>query len=411
MNERTVVVAGTGQAGFQTATSLRDNGFEGRIVMVGEEPGLPYQRPPLSKGYLGDGMAERIQLRPASFFERKEIVVNSGVRIEAIDRTGRHLGLSNGRTIAYDDLVLALGARNRPLAVPGASLRNVLTLRTVTDADALRSALAACTGLIVVGGGFIGLEVAALARSQGVDVTVIEALGRLMSRAVSTFVAEDALAYHEQKGVRVRFGARVGRLFDDGAGAVAGVRLENGEVIGGDLVLLATGIVPNTELARKAGLRVANGICVDRHLRTEDPRIAAIGDCAAFPHGAGGDRVRLESVQNATDQARSLAASLAGTGTSYDSKPWFWSDQGDFRLRIAGLSAGADHCIRTVSGNGRGVVQCFADEQLVAVETINAPADFAAARKALSMGTPIDIATARRLDFDIRAYWEYVNSA
>lgn len=399
---RAVVIAGAGQAGFQLAASLRQEGFGGRVVLIGDEPGLPYQRPPLSKAYLADGDAGRLALRPHDFFAEHGITLIAGAGVLRIDRAARKVALDDGRSLAFDHLVLALGARNRVLPLPGADLPNVVGLRTLADAGRLRALLADATSLAVIGGGLIGLEVAAVARKAGLDVTVAEAGERLMGRTVSARTAARLQSWHEAQGTRIRLNAGVRAIRPGPAGLAAGLELADGTGLAADLVLVAAGVVPNQELAAQAGLAVGDGILVDAMLSTSDPAISAIGDCACFRGGVDGRPVRLESVQNAVDQARSVAARLLGRAEPYHKVPWFWSDQGPNKLQIAGLAAGCDRFVERPMPGGAFALYGFRGDRLQAVESINAPADHMAARRLLALPAPPALADLQRIDFDPR---------
>ena len=403
----TVVIVGAGQGGLQVAASLREGGFDGAIVLVGDEPGLPYQRPPLSKGYLtGEVGADRLLLRREAFYVDRRIDLLAGERAVAIDRPGRRVRLASGGALAYDHLVLATGARDRPLPVPGAELDGVLRLRTRAEAELLRQRLAGgVRDAVVVGAGFIGLEFASVAAKLGARVHVIEMTRRPMARAVSPDVSAFFHAAHAGAGAGILFGATVARLV--GAdGRVAGVETGDGLRIPADLVVVGIGVVPNTELAAGAGLAVDDGIVVDEHLLTADPAISAVGDCAAYPSRFAAGRVRLESVQNAVDQARCVAARLAGRPPApYAAVPWFWSDQGKLRLQIVGLTAG--HDVAVVRGDVEGgafSVFCFRGRRLVGIESVNRPADHMAGRRLLAGGWP-DLAPEQLADagFDLQA--------
>ncbi len=396
-----VVIVGAGQAGFQAAASLRAEGFAGSVQLVGDEPGLPYQRPPLSKAFIKDGDADRLVLRGRDFYEKNAIELIEA-RAERIDREAHLLALADGRQLAYDHLVLAVGARNRTPPIEGGTLAGVLDLRSLGDAHRLREALAEARRVVVVGGGFIGLEVAATARARGCEVTVLEAADRLMSRALSPAMSAHFLAVHERAGIEVRLGVLAQAIVGE-EGRARGVLLSDGDVLGCDLVLLAIGISPSTELARDAGLATGDGIVVDDLLLTADPAISAIGDCASFPHRAAGAMVRLESVQNAVDQAKTLARRIVGHQVRYDEVAWFWSDQGDQKLQIAGLVAGADRTVARPSADGQKLtVLSFKDGILVAVETANAPGDHMAARKLLELPEPPTLAQLEAVDFALR---------
>lgn len=397
-----IVIVGSGQAGFQTAVSLRQEGFEGSIAIVGEEPGLPYQRPPLSKAYLKEGVADRLRFRDAGFFETNRILLEDGARVAEIDRHGKSVRLEDGRQLGYGHLVLATGARNRRLPIDGIDLDGVVDLRTLAHADALRDVMASTRRLVVIGGGFIGLEIAATARAMGAEVTVLEATDRLMSRVVSPPVSAHFLAAHREAGIDVRLDTMAKRVIGAN-GKASGVELQDGSSVEADLVLVAAGVVANCELAEAAGLYVHDGIRVDDRLATEDPDISALGDCASFPFGHDGMPTRLESVQNAVDQAKCLARRLTGKPERYAALPWFWSDQGPHKLQIAGLAVGADHHKEHSGGEGKLTVLCFRRGELIGVETVNAPADHMAARKLLSADQPVTLDDARAAGFDVTA--------
>lgn len=398
-----IVIVGAGHGGCQVAASLRQEGFEGPITLIGDEPGLPYQRPPLSKAYMKDGDAARLALRPESFFEAGGIARLAGVRVVAIDRAAQSVRTDDGRTIPYDRLVLATGGRNFAPPIAGLQLDGVLSLRTLADAGSIRARLGEARRAVVVGGGFIGLEFASVARGFGLDVTVLEAADRLMARVVSPEISALFLDAHRAAGADVLLGALAGEVLDEGAGRAAGVRLADGRVVDGDLVLIAAGLRPNVDLAEACGLAIDNGVAVDAGLASSDPRIFAIGDCASFPAPGSGHRIRLESVQAATDHARALARTLAGHPTIYDAAPWFWSDQGALKLQIAGLGAGADRRLMRVPGEGKAVVLNFGNGTLLAVETVNAPGDHMAARKLLGSGRAVTEAMLAEAGHDLRS--------
>lgn len=369
-----VVIVGAGQGGFQAAASLRTEGHEGPITLIGAEPGLPYQRPPLSKAYLKTGEEEALQLRPASFFEKNRIELLSGTRVEGIDRARARI-IAGNRDIAYDHLIIATGTRNMRPAIPGLEL--ALDLRTLEDARKLQQALAGKRRVAVIGGGFIGLEFAAVARRLGHEVTVAEAARRLMARAVSPEMSARFLAMHQDLGVDIRLDTAVIEVTE------AGIALADGTFVPADLVLLAAGVVPNVELAAEAGLKTMNGIVTDARMLTADPAISALGDCASFPLPGQGRMVRLESVQAATDQARTIAKRIVtGSEVNYAALPWFWSDQADWKLQIAGLAAPSDESIPRTDG----AILRFAGNVLTAVETVNDAKAHMQARKLLACG-------------------------
>jgi 3-phenylpropionate/trans-cinnamate dioxygenase ferredoxin reductase component len=383
MSDATVAIVGAGLAGFQVASVLRDQQYTGRVVLVGEEPHRPYHRPPLSKGYLlGSADDASVAMRPQAYYADKQIELYTSTRAVAVDRTHRKLALDTGAVIPYEHLVLATGARNRPFHVPGSELAGVLYLRHLDDARALRAGLGSVKRILVVGAGFIGLEIAAAAAKLGVEVTVLEVADRPMSRALSAPMSKIFAREHAQSGVRLLFNTQVKRLIGE-AGHVIAAETVEGEIIAGEIVVIGIGVIPNVELAATCDLEVRNGIVVDSHLATTDPHISAVGDCASHPNPYAADElVRLESVQNATDQARCVAARLAGKPLAFAAVPWFWSDQGALKLQIAGLTAGYDQTvIRGDASSTACAVYCFRNGRLLGVETVNRPADHMTARR------------------------------
>lgn len=384
MSQPGVLILGAGQGGLQAAISLRQSGYAGPVTLVGAEPGLPYQRPPLSKAYLLEGNAEALALRPESFFTSKEVRYLPQTRAEEIDRAAREVLLSGpGGTqrLPYEQLILATGTRN--LRPPIAGLERALDLRTLEDAATLRMVLASPQRIAVIGGGFIGLEFAAVARKLGHEISVIEAAPRLMARAVSPAMSEHFARWHRAQGVALHLGQPAVAV------DAAGVTLADGSHVAAEVVLLAAGVCPNSELAEAAGLATANGVTVDAGLRTSDPAIFALGDCACFPDPRTGAPLRLESVQAATDHARLIAARIAkGETADYAALPWFWSDQGDQKLQIAGYAGpGATEEVVT-----EGVVARFDDRGLAAVETVNNARVHMKARRLLASGASADLA-------------------
>jgi len=403
---RSVVIAGAGQAGFQTAASLRQDGFAGRIVIIGHEPGLPYQRPPLSKAYLmGKTTAEALTFRPEKFFADNRIELIAQTRVTAIDRTNKRVALSSGGALDYDHLVLAFGAHNRTLPIPGADLDGVFGLRTLADADAIGAMLADAPEVVVAGAGFIGLEFAAVASALGKSVHVLELADRTMARAISPAMSQLFADAHALWGVKIDFGQGLARIDGDGR-RVTGVDTTDGRKRPADIVVFGIGVLPTVAVAAEAGLDIDNGIKVDAMLVTSDPTISAIGDCAAFPSPFADSYIRLESVQNAADQGRAVAARLMGKAAPYSAVPWFWSDQRDLKLQIAGLSIGADRTI--VVGNPeerRMSVLCFKRDKLIAVESVNRGSDHVAARKIFGRGAPaLSPEEASTPDFDLKGW-------
>ena len=394
------LIVGASQAGLQLAVSLRDGGDQSPITLVGDEPHVPYQRPPLSKAFLqGAAELEHLWLRTPEYLTDLDITLITGERIDtvALDLGGPSgtARTTRGRVLPFDRLALTVGARPRRLPVPGTQLDGVTYLRTADDAAALREMQNTAESVVVIGGGFIGLEAAAVARAQGKSVTVIEAADRLIGRAVAPVVSEFYRAAHARRGVDVRLGAQVVSLGGDG-NRVRTVALSDGTLIPADLVIVGIGVEPCIELARQLDLESAGGIVVDRYARTSNPTVVAAGDCTVQPNPLGGDRrVRLESVQNAISQAKTAAATLLGRSQPNDAVPWFWSDQYDLKLQIAGLASGYDRFVVRGDIDAEAFsVLYYRDGALLAVDAVNAPADYMAVRKALSQGgtVPADAA-------------------
>jgi len=405
-----IVVVGAGQAGLQTAGSLRARGFTGQIALVGDENTLPYQRPPLSKSYLGRSAdAASLRLRAPLFYQRQRIDLRVGCRVEELDRASARVRLSTGDWLAYDGLVLALGAVHRQLDVPGADLKGVCSLRTVADADVLRAHLdERRRTIVVIGAGFVGLEFAAAARTAGHVVTVVEATSQALARAVSAPVAGHMVALHRERGTTVLVNRTVRALHPDADGRVSAVELTDATILPADLVLMGVGAVARTEVARRAGLALDNGIAVDSTLRTSDPQILAVGDCASFPSRRAGARVRLECVQNAVNQASFAAAQLCvapDRQSEYDELPVFSSAQFGENLQIAGTSPTIDLTVAvgdTVGGHFS--VLCYADGVLRSVQSVNQPVDHVAARRLLAGGGGPEPHEASRPDFALVEY-------
>ncbi|MCK5769516.1 FAD-dependent oxidoreductase [Algiphilus sp.] len=391
-----LVIVGAGQAGFQLAASARSSGYRQPITLIGEEPDAPYQRPPLSKAYLlGRSARDGLTLQPARYFDDQAIELRLGVSAVGIDRAGAKLHLEDGSSVGYAALVLATGADNRALPVPGADLRGIHSLRTLGEADALKAELETARRVVIVGGGFIGLEIAAVATRLGKQVTVVEAQSRLMERAVTPEISAFFCREHREQGATVRLSASV-TCFEGRQGAVSAVHLDDGSTLPCDVAVVGIGVTPNTQLAVSAGLHTRNGILVDPHLRTNDPSIHAIGDCAAFEGGDGQIR-RIESIQNAVDQAKHLAATLCGSQRPYRAVPWFWTEQYDCRLQMAGLTSGADTTVIHGSPEERSFsVFAFRNGRLIGVDSVNRQRDHVRARKMLAsdqVTTPEDIAS------------------
>jgi 3-phenylpropionate/trans-cinnamate dioxygenase ferredoxin reductase component len=397
------VIIGTGQAGFQTAASLRTEGYEEAITLIGEEPHIPYQRPPLSKGFpLGKQDTEAIELRPGAFYQDHRIELLTGTKVVAIERAERQVRLASGGRVPYRTLVLAVGARNRALPIQGAGLDGVLYLRSLEEALVIRDRLKDAKEIVVIGGGFIGLELASAACTLGKAVTVLEALPRLMSRVVAPAISEFFRELHAGHGVNVMCDCLVSEIIGPG-GKVRGVALEDGRIYPADLVIVGVGIVPNVELAQGAGLRIANGVAVDERLSTDDENIFAVGDCAEHPCVFAGARIRLESVQNAADQGQFVAAAIAGRPGIYQALPWFWTDQFDIKLQMAGISQGHDRTVMRGNAESRKVsVFYFKGDHLLAVDSINRSLDHVIGRKLIAGRIPLTPEQAADESVDLR---------
>jgi 3-phenylpropionate/trans-cinnamate dioxygenase ferredoxin reductase subunit len=380
MTERLVIVGG-GQAAAQAIQSLRQQSFLGPITLVCDEPYPPYQRPPLSKKYFaGELTRDRLLLRPPAFYAEKGVTLEQNARVEQLEPASRRLRLRDGRTLDYDRLLLATGSRARTLDVPGTGLAGVHYLRTIADVDAIATSLTIGARVLLVGAGYIGLEAAAVARQRGFDVTVLEAADRVMSRAVSAEVASFYESVHRAAGVVLHCAAAVKTLH--GTTRVTAVETLDGRRFPCDVVIIGVGIVPNVEVAAAAGLPCSNGIVVDEFARTADPCIVAAGDCTNHPLPLLERRVRLESVPNAIHQAKVAAATLLGAPAAYSEVPWFWSDQYDLKLQIAGLSAGYDEVVLRGAPAARSFAAFYLRAgQLLAVDAVNSPLEFMAGKK------------------------------
>jgi 3-phenylpropionate/trans-cinnamate dioxygenase ferredoxin reductase subunit len=402
MSRRSIVIIGAGHAGVQAAASLREEGWDDAIVLLSSEPDLPYQRPPLSKAFLKGAMdLAGLPLRAEQFYREKRIDLRLGVEATRIDLAARQVELGADPAEPFDHLIVATGARPRPFAVAGADLNGVLTLRNIADAAAIRERLGPGRRVVVIGAGFIGLEIAATALAVGGEVAVVE-IARPLGRAVSPPTSDFFLDAHQTFGARFRLGVGVNAI--EGAnGAAAAVVLSDGERVPVDLVIVGVGVLADDRLARAAGLACDNGIIVDALLAASDPAVSAIGDCALFPQHSLGQMVRLESVQNATDQAKSVARRLTGKPAPYAALPWFWSDQGDLKLQIAGLSHGVDRWTLRGDPKDRAFAAFgFRGGALAAVETVNRGAEHMAARRIIGGGLPLSAEEAADPGFDLR---------
>ncbi len=378
-----IVVVGGGQAGGQAVDSLRREGFDGEVLLVTAENQPPYQRPPLSKDYLaGRYDLSRVLLRPEAFYAESAIELLTGTRVASIDPGAHRIELGTGRTVDYDRLLLATGSRVRRLdGMPGSDLEGVRYLRTIEDSDRIRAALEGAERVVVVGGGYIGLEVASVAVEAGRAVTVVEALPRLLSRVATGELAAFYASLHRSRGVELRLGSSVARFRGEG-GAVRAVELSEGGEIPADLVVAGIGIEPVTDLARDAGIDCDNGIAVDSGCRTSAPDVFAAGDCTSHPNAFFGRRVRLESVPNAMEQGRVAAATMLGEDRSCESEPWFWSDQHGVRLQMAGLSEGADRTVtRGTFGGDSFIAFHLQGGVLIGADAVNSVREFIFCRR------------------------------
>lgn len=391
MSNAHVVIVGAGHAGGSTAAFLRQYGHEGPITLLGEEPHPPYQRPPLSKAWLkGEADAPSLLLRPAEWYAENAVALRCSAQVADLDADARRLTLADGASLRYDILVLATGARARPLPVPGADLPGVLFLRDAADADRLKAAIGPGRRVVIAGGGYVGLEVAASARHLGAEVTVVERESRLVSRVACPILSEMFLRVHRRHGVQFRLATEVTAI-RAGPDGVEGVALSDGTTAPADLVLVGVGAIPNDHLARRAGLSVRDGVIVDAHARTTRPEIYAVGDLTRRPVGLYEGDFRLESVPNALEQARQAAAHIVGRAPPPAETPWFWSDQYDLKLQIAGLPVDADATVVRGDPDGSSfAVFHLRGDRIRAVEAVNAPPEFMAGKQLIASGAPVD---------------------
>ena len=386
-----VVIVGAGHAGGSVAAFLRQYGHEGRIVLIGDEPLLPYQRPPLSKAWLkGEADADSLSLKPADWYAENNVMLRLGGVAERINRSEKTVTLASGEVIPYDFLVLATGARARELPIPGSELAGVLALRTAADAELLKNALGPDKRLAVVGGGYVGLEAAASARALGSHAMVIERESRVLARVACETLSHFFQGYHGKHGVAFELNAGVA-AFEGQDGHVTGVRFADGRVVACDVVLVGVGAVPNDELAKGAGLSTVNGVVVDLEARTDDPSIFAIGDVSHRPLPLYDRQFRLESVPNALEQAKQAASAILGRPGPLPETPWFWSDQYDLKLQIAGLPFDADRqVVRGDVAAAKFAVFHLKGDLVQAVEAVNAPPEFMAGKQLIAKRTPVD---------------------
>jgi 3-phenylpropionate/trans-cinnamate dioxygenase ferredoxin reductase subunit len=385
----TTIVVGAGQAGGELASCLRQLGYSGRIVLIGDEPHVPYQRPPLSKAYLsGEMKLDSLFFKPREAYENKGIECSFGIGVEAIDRAERRVRLDDGSTLAYDKLALTTGGRPRHLSIPGVDKPNVHYVRTIADIDRLKAQIAAGRRLVIIGGGYIGLEAASIGIKKGLHVTVVEALPRVLARVTAPEISAFYQRTHRARGVDIRTGVGVHAL--EGGEQVNQVVLADGSVLPADLVIVGVGLIPNTELAEAAGLEVSNGIVVDRYTVTSDPDIVAAGDCTNHENVFLGRRVRLESVPNALEQARVAASAILGSPRAYDAVPWFWSDQFDLKLQMVGLSEGYDTLVIRGNMDASSFIAFYLNNGIViSADAVNRPAEFMAAKRMVAARMPV----------------------
>ncbi|GAK46310.1 FAD-dependent pyridine nucleotide-disulfide oxidoreductase [Tepidicaulis marinus] len=386
-----VVIVGAGHAAGQAAASLRQEGYEGAITMIGNEPYIPYQRPPLSKKFLaGEIGIDRVYFKPPEFYEKENVTVKLGTRVTEIDRNAKTVHTDKGETLTYSKLLLTTGSRARELNLPGFDLEGVFYLRNVGDVEGIQSYFNKGGKCVIVGGGYIGLEVAAVAAKHGIDVTVLEMAPMVMARVVDPIVSRFYERVHREEGVKIVTGAAVSG-FEGKNGQLTKVTCADGTAHEADFVVVGVGILPNVELAVEANLKVENGIAVDECCRTSDPDIYAAGDCTNHPNPLLGERLRLESVHNALEQAKTAAAAICGKEKPYAQIPWFWSDQYDLKLQIVGLSAGYDQAV--VRGNpdeGRSFAVFYLKEgRLIAVDAINRAPEFMMSKQLIAKGVSI----------------------
>ncbi|WFP76316.1 FAD-dependent oxidoreductase [Mesorhizobium sp. WSM4906] len=390
-----VVIVGAGHAGVQAAASLREEGYDGPVILIGDENELPYHKPPLSKTFIKDAEAKPQPLRGEAFYSGNAIDFRPGVWIDRIDIGARRLEVSGGGAIRFDRLVLATGSRPRLLKLDGAELAGVVSLRSLADARLIRELSTESEDVVILGGGFIGLEIAATLKAAGRKVTVVEALDRLLGRAVAPVIAAHVRQRLDAMGVRILTGTTVVRLEGEG-GRVSAAITSSGERLAAQMVIIGIGVVPSAELAEAAGIAIGNGIRVDQHMQSSIPEILAVGDAASYRHWFTGADVRLESVQNATDQARLAARTILGHAEPFSAVPWFWSDIGDMKLQMVGLTQGGDsHVVLGEPAENKFSIYHYDGNRLLGIESVNRPADHMLGRKMLGAGfspTPSTVA-------------------
>jgi 3-phenylpropionate/trans-cinnamate dioxygenase ferredoxin reductase subunit len=399
-----VVIVGAGHAAGQLVASLKQKKFGGQIILVGDEPYLPYQRPPLSKKFLsGDLPAERLYVKPATFYDDPQIELCLETTVTSIDRDNKVLTTDAGDEIAYDKLILALGSRVRRLPIDGAELDGVHYLRSIADVDGIRSEIHNKKNAVIVGAGYIGLEVAAVIRQLGLDVTVVEMADRVMSRVVSPEISDFYQIEHTSQGVKLRLSTGISAFRGDGR--IEAVETADGELIPADFAVVGVGIMPNTELASAAGISVDDGIVVDDTCQTSDPDIYAVGDCTRHPNSIYDQALRLESVHNALEQAKTAVSNICGNEMHYAQVPWFWSDQYDLKLQIAGLSSGYDDVVIRGNPADRSFACLYLKNGvLIATDAVNSPKEFVQSKALIANHTKVSRDELADTDKELKAF-------
>lgn len=396
MKHQNCIIIGASHAAAALAPELRKQGWLGQIQVIGEEGYLPYHRPPLSKEFLSNKKdADNLLIRPLQVYEKNNIKFKLGSRVDSIDPTAHSVTLQSGQVLHYNKLAICTGSRARQIALPGSDLGGVHYLRTIDDVQTIKSNVQVGSKAVIVGGGYIGLETAAVLRSLGMDVTVLEMLPRVLARVTAPELSAFYTRVHQQEGVKIDCEVTVESCTGNAAGNVENVVTQTGVKYPANLVIIGAGIVPNIELAEQAGLVVNNGIVVDEFAQTSNPDIVAAGDCTNHPNKLIGQRLRLESVPNASEQAKTAAASICGKQREYNQIPWFWSDQYDYKLQIAGLNTGYDQvAVRgDIKSSTSFVVYYLNQGKLLAADCVNRPKEFMVAKRQLTQGVSVDVDT------------------
>lgn len=407
---QTCIIIGASHAGASLATAVRKEGWEGKILVIGDESTPPYHRPPLSKALLsGEKTAADLDIFKPAVYEKANITFRLNTRVESIDRANKSITLTDGETLTYDKLGLCTGARVRVLDIPGADLKGIHYLRTLADAEAIQAEVKAGNKAVIVGGGYIGLETAASLRKLGMEVTVLEMMNRVLERVTAAELSEYYTQLHEGHGVKIITEAQA--LEFKGTGTVSQVVCNNDRVLDADMVIVGIGVIPNTELADAAGLEINNGIVVNELAQTADPDIVASGDCTNHPNDLLGFNLRLESVPNANEQSRAAAASICGNNKPYRSMPWFWSDQYDIKLQISGFNMGYEKVVlRGEPSSNQFVAWYLKGDKVLAADCINSAKEFMQAKKIVSLGVPLTEQQLADPESDLKALIESHNS-